>query len=194
MHERQTPEYWDTLYARGYRPPHPEPFEREMLRNYTTVKSGQLAVDVGCGPGRMAAHMAAWGLTVIGLDFSQVAIASATAEHRAFGDQLTFAVHDVNAHALPPMLKPGSADIVTCRHSLEFLQPGFLDTVRRWLTPTGVLQITTYRSELVPENTAPHRGLTERQIESLRDGWEFMSNWGLDSSGALIGIVLRGPR
>ncbi|WP_177240222.1 hypothetical protein [Streptomyces monashensis] len=59
------------------------------------------------------------------------------------------------------------------------------------MTPTGVLQITTYRSELMPETTAPHRVLTERRIESLRDGWEFMSNWGLDSSGALIGIVLR---
>ncbi|KUN02070.1 hypothetical protein AQI95_28740 [Streptomyces yokosukanensis] len=193
VHERQTPEYWDAMYAKGYRVPDPSPFERQMFRNYAAVKSGQRVVDVGCGQGRMAAHMATWGLTVRAFDFSSVAIEHAQASHQDHGDLLMFARHDFNADATPGALEPGSVDIMVCRHSLEFLdQPRFLTDVRRWLTRSGVLQITTHRAELMPP-TAPHRGLTERQIETLRSGWQFMTTYGLDGSGSLIGIVLRGP-
>ncbi|MQY40650.1 hypothetical protein SRB17_86830 [Streptomyces sp. RB17] len=70
VHERQTPEYWNRLYKAGYRVKEPEAFERQMFRNYTTVKSGMLAVDVGCGRGQMSAHMSKWGLMVLAYDFS----------------------------------------------------------------------------------------------------------------------------
>ncbi|MEV5880790.1 class I SAM-dependent methyltransferase [Streptomyces sp. NPDC052101] len=193
VHERQTPEYWDAMYAKGYRVPDPTPFERQMFRNYAAVKSGQRVVDVGCGQGRMAAHMATWGLTVRAFDFSGVAIEHARASHQDHGDLLTFARHDFNADAIPGALEPGSVNIMVCRHSLEFLDlPRFLTDARRWLIRSGVLHITTHRAELMPP-TAPHRGLTGRQIEVLRPGWQFMTTYGLDGSGSLIGIVLRGP-
>ncbi|MFI2204770.1 class I SAM-dependent methyltransferase [Streptomyces sp. NPDC020192] len=193
VHEWQTPEYWDRMYSTGYRAPDPTPFERQMFRNYTTVKSGQRVVDIGCGQGHMAAHMAAWGLTVTAFDFSSVAIEHARASHQDHGDLVTYARHDFNADAIPGMLAPGSVDIVVCRHSLEFLdQSRFLSDARRWLTRSGLLQITTHRAELMPP-TAPRRGLTEPQIQAVCRGWQFMTTYGLDGSGSLIGIVLRGP-
>ncbi|MER6030662.1 class I SAM-dependent methyltransferase [Streptomyces sp. NPDC001851] len=194
VHERQTPEYWNQLYKAGYRVKEPVAFEREMFRNYAMVKSGMLAVDVGCGRGQMSAHMAKWGLMVLAYDFSDVAIEDARASHEDFGDQLSFVRHDFDADATPPELVPGTVDIISCRHSFEFLDRSrFITDARRWLTRSGVLQITTHRARQMPPSAA-HQGLRDDEIEGLHKGWRYMTSYGLDGEDSLIGIVLRGPR
>ncbi|MFH8772023.1 class I SAM-dependent methyltransferase [Streptomyces sp. NPDC017958] len=194
VHERQTPEYWNRLYKAGYRVKEPEAFERQMFRNYAMVKSGMLAVDVGCGRGHMSAVMAKWGLMVLAYDFSIVAIEDALASHADYGDQLSFVRHDFDGDAIPPELVPGTVDIISCRHSFEFLDRArFLGDARRWLTSSGVLQITTHRAKRMPP-TAEHPGLRDEEIEELGKGWRHMTTYGLDTGDSLIGIVLRGPR
>ncbi|MFF2205207.1 class I SAM-dependent methyltransferase [Streptomyces sp. NPDC058145] len=193
-HSRRSPAYWNHLYEAGYRVKEPEAFERQMFRNYATVKAGMLAVDVGTGRGHMAAHMAKWGLMVLAYDFSTVAIADARASHQSCGDQLTFAEHDFTTDAIPPELVPGTVDVISCRHSFEFLdRPRFLTDARRWLTSAGVLQITTHRAKRMPP-AAAHQGLRDEDIEQLRQGWRYMTTYGLDGDDSVIGIVLRGPR
>ncbi len=194
VHERKSPAYWDSLYRAGYRVNEPSAFERQMFRAYVNPESGMRAVDVGCGRGRMAAHLASWGLDVTGYDFSTVAVEDAQASHLAFGDQLSFRQHDFNADAIPPELAPGSVDIMVCRHSFEFLeQARFVNDVRRWLTPKGALHITTHLAERMPP-TAEHQGLSEKRIEVLGKGWRSLTTYGLDGRGSIVGIVLRGPR
>ncbi|WP_435271505.1 hypothetical protein [Streptomyces sp. 1222.5] len=41
---------------------------------------------------------------------------------------------------------------------------------------------------------AAHQGLRDEDIEQLRQGWRYMTTYGLDGDDTLIGIVLRGPR
>ncbi len=193
-HSRRSPAYWNHLYEAGYRVKEPEAFERQMFRNYVMAKAGQLAVDVGTGRGHMAAHMARWGLMVLAYDFSSVAIADARTSQQSGGDELTFAEHDFTTDAIPPELVPGTVDVISCRHSFEFLDRArFLTDARRWLTSAGVLQITTHRARRMPPGAA-HQGLRDEEIEGLRRGWRYMTTYGLDGDDSLIGIVLRGPR
>jgi SAM-dependent methyltransferase len=142
----------------------------------------------------MAAHIATWGLMVLAYDFSAAAIEDARTSHQNLGDQLTFTRHDFNNDAIPPELVPGTVDIISCRHSFEFLDRArFITDARRWLAPSGVLHITTHRARRMPP-TATHQGLRDEEIEGLRKGWRYMTTYGLDGGDTLIGIVLRGPR
>lgn len=51
-------------------------------------------LDVGCGTGENALHLAALGRPVLGIDLSQTAIAAAQAKAAARGLQASFRVHD----------------------------------------------------------------------------------------------------
>jgi 2-polyprenyl-3-methyl-5-hydroxy-6-metoxy-1,4-benzoquinol methylase len=165
-----------------------------MFRAYIDPVSGMRAIDAGCGRGHMTAHLAGWGLTVVGYDFSTVAVEDAKASHLGFGDLLSFRLHNFDADPIPPELVPGSVDVVMCRHSFEFLeQARFVNDVRRWLAPEGVLHITTHIAERMPP-TAEHQGLSEKRIELLRKGWRSLTTYNLDERGSIVGIVLRGPR
>jgi 2-polyprenyl-3-methyl-5-hydroxy-6-metoxy-1,4-benzoquinol methylase len=136
--DQRTPAYWDALYKAEHGAPDPSPFEWSMLRVYTSARPGMRVIDVGCGRGRLAAHMAAWGLTVTGYDFSRVAIEDAQTKHSPLWEELTFVRHDFDTDPIPPDLRPNSVDVITCRHSLEFLdQTRFLTDAARWLVPGG---------------------------------------------------------
>ncbi|MFI5778313.1 class I SAM-dependent methyltransferase [Nocardia sp. NPDC051570] len=56
------------------------PFDRAMLRAFADVVRGRVA-EVGCGPGRIAAHLAGLGLEVFGIDLSPEMIRLARATY-----------------------------------------------------------------------------------------------------------------
>ena len=189
LHEARTPEYWDRLYGVGYTPDPPSDFERQMLRAYTGAESGMRVLDVGCGKGQLSAHMADWGLTVTGIDFSLSAITAAREMHSG-RELLDFRLHDVTA-ARYPVPDPCPVDIVVCRLAYEFIDgPRFEDRVRRWLRPGGILHITTTVSELMPPGVA-HRGLPRARINELRSGWARMTWYSITQDSSFVGIVLK---
>ncbi|WP_374208087.1 MULTISPECIES: class I SAM-dependent methyltransferase [Streptomyces] len=58
------------------------PLERALLVAYAElVGPGGTVVDLGCGPGRVAAYLASLGLNVFGLDLSESMLAVARREH-----------------------------------------------------------------------------------------------------------------
>lgn len=188
----RTPEFWDSLHESGYPIPDPSPVERHLFRAYTAPESGMRVIDVGCGQGRMTAHLANWGLRVTGYDFSGVAIETARAAYARYGDSLGFHLHDFDADAIPPELEPGSVDLVVCRLSLEFLdQARFLTDVRRWLKPGGILHVTSHLTDEPLPGDAVHHGLSDRQIEAIGVGWRHKTSYRVAGCGSPLALVLR---
>lgn len=163
-----------------------------MFRAYVAPEPGMRAVDAGCGQGDLAARMADWGLDVTGMDFSPFVIERARRLHGA-AKHLTFRVHDFNADSIRTFLHRGSVDIVVCRLSLPFLdRERFLVDVKRWLVPQGVLHITTAVHERTPPKHR-HRGLTQSEIEVLKQEWSSATRYDLENDGSITCLVLRGP-
>jgi 2-polyprenyl-3-methyl-5-hydroxy-6-metoxy-1,4-benzoquinol methylase len=136
--------------------------------------------------------MADWGLDVTGMDFSPFVIERARRLHGA-AKHLTFRVHDFNADSIRTFLHRGSVDIVVCRLSLPFLdRERFLVDVKRWLVPQGVLHITTAVHERTPPKHR-HRGLTQSEIEVLKQEWSSATRYDLENDGSITCLVLRGP-
>ncbi|MFE6692167.1 class I SAM-dependent methyltransferase [Streptomyces sp. NPDC057743] len=192
--ETHTPEYWGRAYGQGARFLSVGREERQLLRAYAQVASGQFAVDAGCGRGSLAATLAGWGLNVLGLDFSEVAVDAARGMFQEF-ENLRFDRYDFKADSEHHLLQPGTVDLIICRLTLPFLdRRRFLGDCRRWLRArTGTLHITTAVHELTPPEHV-HRGLTLAEINGLDDGhWQHVTRYSITAGGSVQGIILRGP-
>ncbi|MBX3313258.1 MAG: DUF480 domain-containing protein [Actinobacteria bacterium] len=75
-----------------------KPFDRWLLERLVGLADGGAVVDVGCGPGHVALHLAAAGAEVTGFDLSPGMVAEA----RRRCPELTFAVGDLTALPPPP--------------------------------------------------------------------------------------------
>lgn len=192
VRESSTPDYWNSLYESGTFIPGVSRFERQMFRAYVGPKPEMFALDAGCGSGCFAAYLGAWGLDVLGCDFSTAAISKARSDLKA-QDNIRFDLHDFNASSAPWGLNPGSVDIVVCRLSIAYLdRHRFLVDARRWLKPTGVLHITTHVTDHAPPFMR-HRGLTDEEIGDLATGWGSCTRYDLEGDSSLTCLVLRGP-
>ncbi|MDG4858367.1 methyltransferase domain-containing protein [Streptomyces sp. T-3] len=83
---RTTRAFYDAIavdYAAHFRDPlAARPLERAVLAGFAElVGQGPPVLDVGCGPGRMTAHLAGLGLAVSGVDLSPEMVALARREH-----------------------------------------------------------------------------------------------------------------
>lgn len=185
--------YWDRFYGRPQESLPQTRFELDSFRRHVGPERGQIAIDVGCGRGTLAATMARTGMTVTGYDWSSVAIAAARDRH--WSKRLDFAVHDFLTEAVPPGLEPGSVDVVACRLTMPYLEPErFLENVRCWLRPgTGCLYVVVQVMERQPPEKAS-AGYPEAVIEEIRAGWKDAERWDVNPSGSVTGLALRGPQ
>ena len=103
-------------------------------------------VELGCGRGGYGMAVArATGATLVGVDFSEVALAEARrqAAHLRLGDRVAFTAGDLTATGLPT----GSADAVVCLDAVQFARPvaAAITECRRLLRPAGRLVLTTWK-------------------------------------------------
>ncbi|MGW7072180.1 class I SAM-dependent methyltransferase [Streptomyces sp. NPDC054855] len=192
VRETSTPEYWNDHYEAGRHQPRITGGELNKFNVYVGPKSGMAALDAGCGRGKFAAYLGTRGLDVLGLDFAARAVDEA---RRGFEDRsnVTFDLHDFNAGPIHRGLKPGSINIIVCRLSLAHMdRERFLVDARRWLTPDGVLHITTHVVEHAP-GALHHCGLTSKAVDDLETGWERATRYHLKGDGSLTCLALRGP-
>ena len=122
---------------------------RQAAAHATGLEAGELAVDVACGTGRLAAELARLqpDASVLGLDFSWQMVRRAVAEPARDG-LLGFAVADAMRLPLPD----ASADVVTIAFGLRNLpEParGLLE-LRRVLRPGGRLVVCEFSRPVVP--------------------------------------------
>jgi 2-polyprenyl-3-methyl-5-hydroxy-6-metoxy-1,4-benzoquinol methylase len=102
--QRRKRERWEQRWSRHDFAPGwsagPIPDELRSAVETGWFKAGGAVLDVGCGDGRLAGWLADRGFEVVGLDFSETAIAKARASHGTTDDRLRFEIADVCSDGL----------------------------------------------------------------------------------------------
>ena len=136
------------------------PLDRSLLRAYVELVAalpGNTVADVGCGPGRVAAFLAAEGIATIGVDPSRVMLDEARRAH----PDIDF--REGHLDHLP--LDTESLSGAVCWYSIMHTPPEFLDSafteLRRVLNPGGqlLLAFPTGRGEVQHRDDALGTGL-----------------------------------
>ena len=113
----------------------------ELLDWLFDVETGDRVLDIGCGSGVFANHLASYGARVTAIDGNPEAIAYATATFAS--DAVDFQLGQMDAVDL----EPGSFDRATCLEVIEHVYPAqvtaLLASLRRLLRPGGTLLLTT---------------------------------------------------
>ncbi|MFD4032180.1 class I SAM-dependent methyltransferase [Streptomyces sp. NPDC058637] len=141
--------WWDSFYADRSKP---VPFfvakPDESLVSYLDrglITPGR-ALDLGCGPGRNALHLASLGFEVDAVDLSPGAIAWAEERAREAGADIRFHCGDAFAEDAPA----GPYDLIHDSGCFHHLPPhrriSYLALVERVLAPGGHLALTCFAS------------------------------------------------
>ncbi|MCX2967815.1 MULTISPECIES: class I SAM-dependent methyltransferase [Streptomyces] len=141
--------WWDRFYADRDRP---VPFfvakPDENLAAYLDagLLPGRRALDLGCGPGRNAVHLAAHGFAVDGVDLSPTALAWAGERVREAGADVR--LHHGDAFALVGTALRGPYDLVYDSGCFHHLPPhrrvSYLALLDRVLAPGGHFALTCF--------------------------------------------------
>lgn len=131
-------DYYEQVWERL--PDRLEPPDLGLRRRFlrAEVRSGDRALDLGCGDGVFTAELADAGATAIGAEVAEAAIARARAAHP-----------DLDFHLVPlgvPLpFGDGAFDLVWASEVLEHIADTerWLEEVRRVLAPGGRLLLTT---------------------------------------------------
>ncbi|MGV9266929.1 class I SAM-dependent methyltransferase [Kitasatospora sp. NPDC003701] len=183
-------EVWEQHYADGQAFQPLGDAERALLAEHAPAPDGGgRALDVGCGTGELAAHLATTGYTVDALDLATAALERARTEH---GDETAVRWLRLNIeHDDPAELDDTGYDLITLRLAVAFLQDRtrVLHTLGQRLRPGGAVVVITPTAEDTPPEK---RGiaLDEDELTVLATGWETAQR--LDADG-LAALVLRGP-
>ncbi|MEU3407669.1 methyltransferase, FxLD system [Streptomyces sp. NPDC006670] len=164
--------------------------ERQLLAEHAPVpEGGGRALEVGCGTGELAAHLAGAGYTVDAVDLTDSAIARAREEYAAV-EGVRWLRLDIE-HDDPAPLHEEGYDLTTMRLVYPFVgdRGRTVHGLGERLRDGGALVVITP----VVENTpAERRGiaLDEDELTLLGAGWKTVER--LDADG-LAFLVLRGP-
>ena len=119
-----------------------KPFDRTLLDELAAELAGAgRVVDLGCGPGHVAAYLAQRGCDLLGIDLSPGMVAVAARLHPA----LEFRVGDMLDLALPDASIAGIAAFYSIIHLPRERVPVALGEMARVLAPGGHLALSAHR-------------------------------------------------
>lgn len=204
----QNPHPWEAIYRQDGRV-FPEPFPRfaeviQIFRSYGC----KLILDLGCGSGRHAVHLAKAGFEVIGVDISPTALSLTSAWLCEEGHRAGLALADTRQ---PLPFREGSLDAV---FSTQVIHHALLEGVRvaiaeiwRILAPGGLAFVTVSGrrddgvefEEIEPGTfvplSGPEAGLPHHIFSVNEVGTEFSRFENLDVSiradGAVLAVLVR---
>lgn len=153
---------YQRLRAEGERPGwnRPDEFDRELrllheMLQWDGVPAAGTVLEIGCGAGDFAVHLAALGWQVHGVDISPTAVGWARERAASRGVPATFEVGDV---CTLDGLAPGRFDLVLDGHCLHCIvgadRARCLGAVRRVLRPGGSFLVRTMCGPVAPETAA----------------------------------------
>ncbi|MFE7448170.1 methyltransferase, FxLD system [Streptomyces griseus] len=180
---------WDQHYRNGKGWRQLGRREQELLAEHVPVpEGGGRALDVGCGTGELAAHLARAGYTVDAVDFTDSALARAREEHAGI-EGVRWLRLDIQRDDPAPLHAEGY-DLITMRLVYPFVRDRrrIVHGLGERLRDGGALVIITP----TVENTPTERrdiALDENELTLLGAGWESVER--LDADG-LACMVLRG--
>jgi methyltransferase of FxLD system len=164
--------------------------ERALLSEHVPAPAeGGLALDVGCGTGELAAHLATIGYRVDAVNSDAVVLDRARCDHDDAGNVRWLRL-DIERDDPAPL---GNAlyDVVVFRSSVAFLhdRTRVLHTLGRRLRKGGTLLVITPLAAHTPAEKR-HIALDEDEITALTCGWTSVQRIAV---GDLAALVLRGP-
>ncbi|MZD03502.1 methyltransferase domain-containing protein [Streptomyces sp. SID5785] len=118
--------------------------------------SGTAVAELGCGPGRLTAHLRDLGLEPFGVDLSPVMIDIARQAYPG----LRFEVGSMHALDLPDASLDGVVSWYSLIHALPADVPGYVAEFARILAPGGHLLLGFFESEGGPVTPFDHRVTT----------------------------------
>ncbi|MFI9325206.1 methyltransferase, FxLD system [Kitasatospora aureofaciens] len=183
-------DHWEQIYRDGieFRPLGED--ERALLAEHApALEGGGRALDIGCGTGELAAHLAKAGFQVDAVDLAEAALERARTAHPDAA-AVRWLRLDVEHDDLAP-LGDDPYDVITLRLSVASVasRTNLLHALGRRLRPGGTVAITT---PLAASTPADRRSiaLDEDEIAALTSGWKNASRF---DTGDLALLVLRGP-
>ncbi len=147
-------ERWNERYAAGGFEAFPDaPAQwlvehRTLLDELRGARDAPRALDVACGDGRNARHLAELGFAVEAVDVSDVAVGALRSAAAASGLAVTARVADLERDPLPE----DAYDVVVC---MSYLQRDLFGALRRALRVGGVLLYETFSRAHVEELGKP---------------------------------------
>ncbi|WP_308124749.1 NUDIX domain-containing protein [Streptomyces sp. NEAU-YJ-81] len=182
-----TQDEWNAGYADGRRYRRLSDRERSLLATHLPAPVDGKALDVGCGVGELAAHLSSLGYHVDAVDWSDSALAEATAQH---GNAAQWLRLDIELDDWAPLHADGY-DVITLRFVYPFLEhrDRTMLALGSRLRPGAAIVVIT---PLAADTPAERRGiaLDEDELAHLRAGWSTTERH--DAEG-LAFVVLRGP-
>jgi protein-L-isoaspartate(D-aspartate) O-methyltransferase len=163
--------------------------ERRLLAEHAPAPDGGLALDVGCGTGELARHLAATGYRVDAVDIASAALARAEAGQTGPA-AVTHRLFDIE-HDAPDDLPHPAYDLIVFRLSRAFVRDRtrVLNRLRERLRPNGTLCVVTPVVGAVPDGKRDI-ALDEDELDLLRTGWRVAERHDADG---LAFLVLRDP-
>lgn len=123
-----------------------KPFDRDVLDDFARHVDGLgTVVDLGCGPGQVAAHLAGRGVPVVGVDLSPGMVAAAQQRH----PDLDFQVGDMRRLAFFDETLAGIAAFYSIIHIPRDEIPAVLAEQRRLLRPGGLVLLAFHVGDRV---------------------------------------------
>ena len=123
-----------------------KPFDRDVLDDFALRVQGLgMVVDLGCGPGQVAAYLAAHGVAVMGVDVSPGMVAIAQKGH----PHLDFQVGDMRDLTFGDGTLAGITAFYSIIHIPRDEIPAVLAEQRRLLIPGGLLLLAFHDGDRV---------------------------------------------
>jgi 2-polyprenyl-3-methyl-5-hydroxy-6-metoxy-1,4-benzoquinol methylase len=134
-----SPRFWDRLAARYAKKPVPdeEAYAKTLDRVRAHLTPSDRVLELGCGTGTTAVHLAASAREILATDYSAEMVAIATDKGRARGlSHLSFRCCTLD----DPSLEPASFDVVVAMNLLHLLDdiPARLQRIRELVRPGGL--------------------------------------------------------
>ncbi|MFI5795971.1 methyltransferase, FxLD system [Streptomyces sp. NPDC051677] len=180
---------WDEHYAGGQGFRQLGDSERALLAEHVPAPAEDgRALDVGCGVGDLAVHLASMGYMVDAVDWSQSALARAHGDHESGVRWLCL---DIEQGDLEPLHEDGY-DLITLRLMYAFLsdRTRVMHELGRRLREGGAIVVITPLAANTPADRR-NIALNEDEISLLTSGWEQVQRFDADE---LAMVLLRGPR
>lgn len=185
-----TQDEWNRGYAKGrrYRPLDDD--ERSLLAQHVSAPDGGRALDVGCGTGELALHLASMGYAVDAVDWANGAFPSTDAhlDDPSYGS-VRWQHLDIERANLSKLQADGY-DLIVLRMVYAFLRDRtrLTRTLGRRLRKSGALVVIT---PLVGTTPAERRdiALDEDEVAHLMSMWDQAQRF--DANGMAV-LVLRG--